>query len=133
MSEGKIINYDPLRRRFWQGERSEKQRKRYLFFEEITETTYHINESLRKEIYIPFLHMSVDRYLQEVRRWMKEKIIPDSVWQKLKSSWIGSETSMGPILDKYIEEDLGRICEIARVYARSLEFYYKQEGYEPVR
>jgi hypothetical protein len=249
-------------RRFWQGERGEKQRKRYLFFEEITESAYHINASLRNDIYIPFqavipgyytprfealetysieyfkkthpdskwgdhehfdtweaylaadadhypelipvrdavinwsrennldadwcrevivdtlndwvredsrgkddyefdwqcspggrvgvhpyenkivplpgfpryfpfTHRSVDHYLREVRKWMEAKIIPESVWHKLRSSWIGSD--VGTTLDKYIEEDLDRICEIAKFYALSLENYYKKEGYGTVR
>lgn len=250
------------RRRFWQGERGEKQRKRYLFLEEITESAYHINVSLRKDIYLPFqtiipgyytkqfeeletfsieyfkkthpdskwgdhehfdtweaylasdadhypelipvrdavikwsrdnnldadwcrevivdtlndwvredsrgkddyefdwqcspggkvsvhplehevvplpdfpryfpfIHRSVDHYLREVRQWMEAKIIPKSIWYELKSSWIGSD--VGTMLDKYIEEDLGRICEIAKFYALSLENYYKEKGYGTVR
>ena len=83
--------------------------------------------------YFPFIHMSVDHYLQEVKRWMTQKIIPESVWHQLKSSWIGSDSPMGPKLDKYIEEDLGRICEVAEFYALSLEAYYRDKGHKPIR
>jgi hypothetical protein len=83
--------------------------------------------------YFPFIHRSLDRYLQEVKLWMKEKIIPESVWHQLKSSWIGSDSTMGPRLDKYIEEDFSRICEIAEFYALSLEAYYRDKGHKHVR
>jgi hypothetical protein len=82
--------------------------------------------------YFPFRDESVDHYLQEVRRWMRAKIIPQSVWHQLKGSWIGSDSAMGARLDKYIEEDLERICEVAEFYARSLEGLYSDKGHGPV-
>jgi hypothetical protein len=82
--------------------------------------------------YFPFIHMSIDHYLQEVKQWARKDIIPQSFWHQLKGSWIGSDSTMGAKLDKYIEEDLERICEVAAFYARSLKGLYSDKGHGPV-
>lgn len=67
---------------------------------------------------------------QRNRQWMETKIIPESIWHKLKSSWMAPDLTS--TLDEYINQDLDRICEIARFYALSLEHYYKEKGHGPV-
>jgi hypothetical protein len=83
--------------------------------------------------YFPFIHRSLDHYLQEVKQWAKTKVIPQSLWYQLKNSWLGNNPYTGARLDRYIKEDLTRIRELAEVYALSLEGYYSQKGHKPVR
>jgi hypothetical protein len=82
--------------------------------------------------YLPFRHESADQYLIEVKRWMQEKIIPQSIWHQLKDSFIGSNSKMRAKLDLYIEEDLNRICEVAGFYGLCVELFYEQKGYKLV-
>jgi hypothetical protein len=83
--------------------------------------------------YLPFRHKSLDHYLKEVRRWVADQIIPQSIWHKLKDSWICSDSDVGrKIIDKYIELNTVGICEIASLYAGMLENFYIKKGFPPL-
>lgn len=82
--------------------------------------------------YLPFRHKSLDHYLEEVRRWMQEKVIPQSVWHQLKDSFIGSLPHVSARLDSYIEAEFNRIRKLAATYAYFVEYFYRQKGYTPI-